>query len=198
MRGRYLALEGIEGSGKSTLTGLVAERLEELGRDVVVVREPGGTPLGESIRHLLLGGEAMTPWAEAALFAAQRAQLANEVIRPRLDSGGDVVSDRSVYSSLAYQGAGRGLGVDEVRQLNWSVLDGIVPDTVVVVDVDPSVGLARQRRPDRIGSEGIAFARVVRKAFLHMAMEDPDRVKIIDGDKHPRELAGLIVQMMLS
>ena len=179
-RPRYLALEGIEGSGKSTIAVAVADRLRSASRDVVLVREPGGTALGEEIRRLVLDGDDMAPWAEAALFAAQRAQLAVGVIRPALDRGAIVVSDRSFYSSIAYQGGGRSLGADAVRELNRTVLDGVEPDLVVVLDVDPAVGVARQRHPDRIGSEDVSFLAAVRAGFRSLATAEPDRVKLVD------------------
>src|SRR5919204_4728971 len=111
----FVTFEGLDGSGKSTQAQLLARRLERLGRDIVATREPGGTPLGEQVRALLLDGPEMAPWAEAALFAAARAELAERVIRPALERGADVVCDRYIDSSLAYQGSARGLGVDAVR-----------------------------------------------------------------------------------
>src|SRR5215470_6129905 len=114
----FVSFEGVDGSGKSTQARLLAEHLDSAGRDFVLTREPGGTPLGEAIRELLLTGAAMAPWAEAALFAAARAALVDDVIAPALDRGAWVVCDRFVDSSLAYQGLARGLGVDEVLELN--------------------------------------------------------------------------------
>ena len=123
----FVSFEGVDGSGKSTQARLLAEHLGDAGRDVVLTREPGGTPLGEAIRELLLAGDAMAPWAEAALFAAARAELVAEVIGPALDRGAWVVCDRFVDSSLAYQGIARGLGVDEVLELNLPLLAGRLP-----------------------------------------------------------------------
>lgn len=176
---RYVALEGVDGSGKSTVAAALRARLEELGEEVVSVREPGGTELGEQIRRLVLHSSDMTPWAEAALFAAQRAQLAMEVVAPALERGAWVVSDRSFYSSLAYQGGARELGIDAVRMLNETVLGGIVPDLVVVLQLEPALALERQHDPDRIGSTGLEFQQKVAATFERLSLEDPARVVLI-------------------
>jgi dTMP kinase len=180
-RGRYLALEGIEGAGKSTIAERLVDRLTAEGTPALAVREPGGTALGEEIRRLLLHAGDMSPWAEALLFAAQRAQLAAEVVAPALDAGTWVVSDRSYYSSLAYQGAARGLGIEAVRAVNEAGLGGVVPDLVVVLDVEPSVGLRRQAVPDRIGGQGEGFQHAVAQAFRALAGSEPDRVVLVDA-----------------
>ena len=136
----YIAFEGVEGAGKSTVVRMLAERLRSEGHEVVEVREPGGTRLGDAIRGLLLDGDSpMAPWAEASLFAAARAQLAAEVVGPAIERGAWVLSDRTVYSSLAYQGGGRRLGLEEVRTLNALALDGTWPDLVVWLDVDADI-----------------------------------------------------------
>ncbi len=154
---QYIALEGIEGTGKSSIHRALGEWLESNGLDVEYVREPGGGPTGEAIRNLLLHDDLeMEPWAEALLFAAQRAQLAAESIRPALARGAWVVGDRSVYSSLAYQGVGRGLG-PSVRVVNEAGLQGTWPDLVVLLTVSAEVGLQRQAVADRIGAEGVEF-----------------------------------------
>jgi len=177
----YIAIEGGDGSGKSTVATAIEKRLNALGHRTVVVREPGSTPLGEEIRKLLLDGEAMAPWAEAFLFAAQRAQLAAEVISPALQGGMWVISDRTYFSSVAYQGAGRGLGMETVRDINETGLEGVEPDRVFVLDIDVDVALGRQGRPDRIGAEDPSFHRAVRGAYQQLADAEPDRVKIIDN-----------------
>ena len=179
----YIALEGGDGSGKSTVSASVVARLEALGREVVRVREPGGTELGEVVRGLLLDSDSMDPWAEAMLFAAQRAQLASEVIRPALARGAWVVSDRSFFSSVAYQGRGRGLGEAQVRQLNEIAVNGIEPDVVFVLDLDPHVALERQHSVDRIGREGVDFQQAVRDSYRDMAAAEPQRVLILDGTR---------------
>ncbi len=181
-QGRYVAFEGIEGAGKSTIADRVADQLEISGHSVVRVREPGGTDVGERIREILLGGShAPVPRAEAALFAAARAQLMQEKVMPALESGSWVLSDRSAYSSLAYQAAGRGLGFDEVRSLNDIALGGLWPDVVVLLRIDPDVGLARQEVDDRIGSESRAFHRRVADAFDTLADQDPKRFIVVDA-----------------
>ena len=175
MTGIYLAFEGIEGTGKSTIVRMLAERLEAAGRRVMVVREPGGTPTGERIREALLHGEDVEPWAEALLFAAQRSQLASEVIRPALAAGTYVLGDRSVYSSLAYQGFARELGVEAVRAVNESGLGGTWPNKVLWLNLDPAEGLQRQSDPDRIGGEGVGFQHRVAEGFALLAAQEPRR-----------------------
>ncbi len=178
----YIAFEGVEGAGKSTVVRMLAERLRSEGHEVVEVREPGGTRLGDAIRGLLLDGDSpMAAWAEAALFAAARAQLAAEVVGPAIERGAWVLSDRTVYSSLAYQGGGRRLGLEEVRTLNALALDGTWPDLVVWLDVDAEVGLTRQENGDRIGSEDLAFHLAVADTFAELAAADPGRVIRIDA-----------------
>ncbi len=179
----YVAFEGIEGAGKSTVAEHVGERLEADGRTVVRVREPGGTAVGERIRSILLGHDlAPESWTEALLFAASRAQLAAEVVAPALANGAWVLSDRSVYSSLAYQGAGRKLGIDEVRSANEPGLMGVWPSLVILLSVDPSEGLRRQDVGDRIGDEGVEFQRRVAEGFADIAASEPDRFVIIDAE----------------
>lgn len=178
----YVAFEGVEGAGKSTVIGAVAHILEDAGDEVVVVREPGGSPLGEGIRELLLHGPQMTAWAEAQLFAAQRAQLADEVIRPAMARGAWVLGDRSVYSSLAYQGHARGLGLDAVRAVNEAGLGGTWPDRVVLLLTDPEEGLRRQRVVDRIGGTGLAFQRSVAEGYALLAAAEPDRFLVVEVD----------------
>jgi dTMP kinase len=188
--GRYLALEGIEGAGKSTVATLIAERLSAGGIDVLRVREPGDTPTGERIRSILLepGGE-VAPWTEAMLFAAARAQLAAAVVGPALRAGRWVVSDRSVYSSLAYQGGGRELGVADVRAVNAAGLGGVWPHFVVLLRVPVAEGLRRQSDPDRIGGAGFELQARVSEAFDTLAAEEPDRVTVVDA---ARPLAAVV------
>ena len=184
MTGHYIALEGIEGTGKSTIAARLTSHLEATGHEVLRVREPGGTVTGERIRRVLLDPDGIvSPWSEALLFAAARAQLAHELVGPALRSGSWVVSDRSVYSSLAYQGAGRGLGIAEVRSVNEPGLGDVWPEMVVLLRLDAATGLARQEDPDRIGAEGVVFQSSVAHAFEDMAVSDPDRFVVVDASR---------------
>jgi dTMP kinase len=185
----FVTFEGIDGSGKSTQAGLLAEALRGDGHDVVTTREPGGTPLGEQIRELLLNGQDMSPWAEAALFAAARAELVEHVIAPALESGKVVICDRYVDSSLAYQGIARGLGVEEVLQLNEHATGGLFPDLTFLVLVDPTTAAARAPTTDRIEREGGDFHRKVDHAYRELATMFPDRITAVDGDQPPDEIA---------
>ncbi len=179
---RYLALEGIEGAGKSTVARSIADRLEAGGHEVITVREPGGTETGERIRRVLLDhGPDLERWTEALLFAASRAELAAQVVAPALDRGAWVISDRSVYSSLAYQGGGRELGIEAVRRLNEPGLQGVWPEMVVLLRIDPDEGLARQEIADRIGAAGVEFQARVAAAFDAVAEREHDRFAVVDA-----------------
>ena len=181
-RGRYIALEGIEGAGKSTVARRVAAHLRAEGASVLTVREPGGTAAGERVREVLLDPDTeLGAWGEALLFSAARAQLAQERVGPALASGTWVITDRSVYSSLAYQGGGRALGIADVRAVNEPGLQGVWPDLVVVLRIEPAAGLARQEVPDRIGAEGLAFQQRVSDAFDTLASLEPDKVVSVDA-----------------
>jgi dTMP kinase len=182
LRGHYIAFEGIEGTGKSTIAARLAAHLDTRGVDVLRVREPGGTATGEQIRHVLLDRDgSVAPWSEALLFSAARAQLAYELVGPALRAGRWVVSDRSVYSSLAYQGGGRGLGIDAVRAVNSPGLGDVWPDMVVLLHLDAETGLARQEDPDRIGGEDVAFQAAVAAAFDYLAKAEPERFVVVDA-----------------
>jgi dTMP kinase len=186
----FVSFEGVDGSGKTTQARLLERHLAGLGREVVATREPGGTELGEELRRLVLDGPDMTPWAEAALFAASRAEHAVEVIRPALARGADVVCDRFVDSSLAYQGIARGLGLDLVLQLNLTVLEGLVPDRTFVVAVDAAAAAARRKgEPDRIEQEGDGFQAEVGRAYAQLAERFPERVELVDGAQPPAKIA---------
>ena len=179
---RYVAFEGIEGAGKSTVSRHVATRLADAGHEVVRVREPGGTEVGEAVRSILLdGAHDPAPRSEAALFAAARAQLIDEVVKPALVAGAWVLSDRSAYSSLAYQAGGRGIDLDEVRRLNDIAIDGVWPGTVVLLRLDADTGLRRQAVGDRIGDEGRDFHVAVAQTFDRLAAEESDRFIVVDG-----------------
>jgi dTMP kinase len=185
----FVTFEGADGSGKSTQAELLRAALESEGRDVVLTREPGGTELGEHIRTFVLRGPDMAPWAEAALFAASRAEHVAEVIRPALARGSDVVCDRYFDSSLAYQGIARGLGVDAVLQLNLAVTGGLLPDVTFVLLLDPGVATGRHVDPDRLEREGTELQAKVDAAYRELAQRFPERIVTIDATGSPEEIA---------
>jgi dTMP kinase len=185
----FVSFEGIDGSGKSTQADLLATTLRSEGRTVVSVREPGGTELGERIRELLLEGAAMSAWSEAALFAAARAELVEQVIAPALHDGAFVVCDRYVDSSLAYQGLARGLGVERVLELNLSATGGLLPERTFLVLLDPEEAARRTGRSDRIEREGIELQRSVDRAYRELAERFPDRITTLDGARPVDEIA---------
>ena len=196
MSGFYLAIEGGEGAGKTTVGTLLARALTERGEQVVSVREPGSTDLGQEIRRLLLHWQDMTPWAEAMLYAAQRAQVVAEMVAPALARGSFVISDRSLYSSLAYQGAARGLGTGPVRLVNELAVGGLLPDLVVVLMIDARTGLSRQGDPDRIGGESHDFHQNVLDGYRDLALAEPERVRLIEVADQPGEVAEQILKMI--
>ncbi len=193
-RGLLVVFEGGEGSGKSTQTTRLASRRA----GAIATRQPGGTAIGASIRSLCLDpprdGEAvLSARAEALLMAADRAQHVAELIEPSLAAGMDVICDRYVGSSLAYQGVGRDLGVESVRELSSFAVNGVWPDVVFLLDVATEVGLARVGSdPDRLEQEGDAFHRRVRQAYLDLAAQDPTRWVVIDATAPPDAVAGLV------
>ncbi len=188
-RGLFITFEGVEGCGKSTQTELVAEWCRERGRDCVVTREPGGTPLGEHVRDVVLdAGLAVEPLAELFLYLAARAQHVRTVIRPAIDSGRWIVCDRFADSSVAYQGYGRGLGAGFVSELNLIATGGLMPDITFVLDTDVQAGLDRARSVsghaagsagDRIESASVEFHREVQRGFREITANEPDRVKMV-------------------
>ncbi|WP_433393939.1 dTMP kinase [Micromonospora sp. KLBMP9576] len=199
--GLFVVFEGGEGAGKSTQLAALAERLRGQGRDVVVTREPGATVVGERIRSLLLGApgsEVPSPRAEALLYAADRAHHVATVVRPALVRGAAVISDRYVDSSLAYQGAGRTLPVDEVSWLSSWATGGLKPDLVVLLDVDPGTGLsrvaARAGAADHLEAESVSFHERVRYAFLDLAAADPKRYLVLDASRPVEEIAGQVAR----
>ncbi len=197
MMSRYVAFEGVDGAGKSTIARLVTDRLMEIGHHVVHVREPGGTRTGEAVREILLGTESQPGlWAEALLFAAARSQLAAEIIGPALEADKTVVSDRCVYSSLAYQGAGRGLGIDDVRKVNEAGLLGVWPDTVVLLRVAPQRGLAREDAADRISIEGLELQESVAAAYDQLAAAEPERFVVVEADLGVDEVVRLSLKAL--
>ncbi len=194
---RYIAFEGIEGAGKSTVARRVADHLHATGHQVVLVREPGGTEVGESIREILLGdGEAPSSLAEAALFAASRAQLVHTIVRPALLAGKWVISDRTAYSSLAYQAIGRGLDLDAIRTLNDIAIGGLWPGTVVLLKVETDRGLARQAVDDRIGGEDATFHIAVAAGFDSLAAAEPERFIVVDASKAIEDVAAAVIERL--
>lgn len=186
----FVTFEGIDGSGKSSQASRLVERLRAAGHDVVASREPGGTELGERVRELVLGDGAVAPWAEAALFAAARAQLVAEVIAPALERKAWVVVDRFLDSSLAYQGGARGLGVDAVLELNRAVIGDLDPARTFLLRVPVDVALARIEadRRDRIEAEGADFLARVDRSFEALSARF-ERIEAIDGTGSPDDIA---------
>jgi dTMP kinase len=187
----FIAFEGGEGAGKSTQEALLADHLRQLGHTVVRTREPGGTPAAEAIRDILLAPKftGLDPHAEALLFAAARGEHAAAVIRPALVRGDIVICDRYIDSSIAYQGVGRGLGVEPVRELSLWATNALVPDLTILLDVDPVVGLSRLSNPDRMEAEPIAFHQSVRDGFLALAHAEPDRYLVLDAARPAADIA---------
>ena len=205
-RGKLITFEGCEGSGKTTQISRLCERLMRLSHEVVVTREPGGTAIGESIRHLLkhnVDGNGMTPEAELLLFAASRAQLAREVIKPALDDGHLVLCDRYLDSTTVYQGIARNLSDDPVRIINDFAVGEFVPDITVVIDIPASVSLARIRQrpsdlPDRMEQENIEFYEAVREGYLVLAQNLPERFIVVNGEHPPEAVAQAIWEALQS
>ena len=168
---------------------LLRAALAAEGRDVVLTREPGGTELGEAVRTLVLNGPLMGAWAEAALFAASRAEHVEEVIRPALERSADVVCDRYVDSSLAYQGIARGLGVDAVLRLNLAVTGELLPDVTFLLLLDPGVATGRHVDPDRLEREGTELQAKVDAAYRELAERFPERIVTIDASGEPEAIA---------
>jgi len=183
-----ITVEGIDGAGKTTLIAALARELEARGAPVLVLREPGGVEVSERIRALLADpAMEIDPRAEALLYAAARAQLVAEQLRPLLEAGDTVLLDRFVDSSLAYQGAGRGLGVDEIRALNEFGTGGLRPDRTLLLRIDPQRGLARisGRPADRLEREDGAFFAAIAEAYDALAAAEPDRIAVIDASQPP-------------
>jgi dTMP kinase len=186
----FITFEGLDWSGKSTQAGLLAGWLTELGREVLLTREPGGTPVAEAVRDVVLHGHDMTPWAEAALYAAARADHVEHAIRPALERGENVVCDRYIDSSVAYQGAARGLGEDRVLELNLMVTRGLQPDRTFLVLLDlEDVRRRGAGQPDRIEREGEEFWRSADESFRALAAKYPERIVTLDGSRSPEEIA---------
>ena len=189
----FVTLEGLDGSGKTTQARLLGARFEAAGAEVVVTREPGGTSLGEEIRALVLHGGDVAPWAEAALYAASRAQHVEQVIRPALARGATVICDRYVDSSVAYQGIARGLGLERVLDLNLAAVEGLLPDRTILLEIGPGDAAARVGGDrDRIEREDDGFHARVADAYRQLAARFAERYVVLDGTLPAGELAELI------
>ena len=197
--GLFIALEGGDGAGKSTQARLLVDSLTGAGFDVVLTREPGGTPAAEVIRSIVLSPDyaGLDPRAEALLFAAARSEHVHRLIRPALDRGAIVISDRFVDSSIAYQGVARGLGVDVIAEINLWATQDTVPDLTVLLDVDASTGLGRATDPNRLEAEPTAFHDAVVEAFRTRAAGDPDRYLVIPASNVPESISAQIHDRVL-
>lgn len=196
MKGIFISFEGPDGSGKTTQIQLLAEYCKEKGLKTIATREPGGTPISEKIREIILDNrnKEMAPAAEALLYAASRAQLVDQVIKPALEEGTIVLSDRFMDSSIAYQGYGRGLG-DGVRTINEFAIQSLQPDLTFFMNVDPAVGKKRvlaEGAPDRMESEAMTFHRAVYNGYVELSKIYKDRYVVIDGTKSIEEIAAII------
>lgn len=192
--GLFIAFEGGDGAGKSTQVRLLASALESSGRDVVVTRQPGGTPLGSQIRDLVLHGDHVSARAEALLFAADKAHHVDQLIRPSMDRGAVVITDRYTDSSVAYQGAGRELGAVEVHDLQMWAVDSLVPDLTVIVDVSAEEGRRRRGEVhDRLEAEVDTFHDAIRHHFIAMAQGSPERYLVVDGTSSPEAIHAAVM-----
>jgi dTMP kinase len=200
----FVTFEGPDGAGKSTQTSLVAELLQNAGYQVVMTREPGGTPLGERIRSVLLepGECAIVPRAEALLMSAARAQHVSDVIKPALDKGAIVLCDRFTDSTLAYQGAGRGLPIPELEQLQQFAVGSLSPDLTILLDISAKSGIRRRFDSgvplNRLDQDDLAFHDRVREWYVQAAGDDPGRWVVFDATRDPDELAQLIAETIVS
>ncbi len=208
MRGAFITFEGIEGSGKSTQIALLHDYLLEQGRAVTLTREPGGTPIGDQIRKVLLdpANKVLDPTAELLLYAASRAQHLREVILPALAEGRIVLCDRFSDATMAYQGYGRGLSVPTIRELDRIVTAGLRPNLTVLLDIDARTGVGRARGRNaerglhgeaRFENEDIAFHTRVRDGYHLLAREEPDRIRLVNAARPPDEIQKEIRQIVL-
>ncbi len=188
--GVFLALEGGEGSGKSTQAALLVEWLESLGHQVLLTREPGGTEVGKILRHIVLDNDTgeLSPRTEALLYAADKAEHVDRVVLPALAEGSIVLTDRYVDSTLAYQGAGRSLDISEVEHIARWATSSLRPHLTIVLDLDPAIGHTRFEGADRIESEPLDFHQRVRAHFLELAAADPDHYLVVGGAGTPAEI----------
>jgi dTMP kinase len=187
----FIVFEGGDGAGKSTQSRALARRLRRRNCPVLLTHEPGGTPLGESLRRTLKGRQTLSPLSELFLFAAARAQLVEEVVRPALQRGGNVICDRFTASTVAYQGHGRGLALDLIHRLNLAATGGLSPDLTILLDLPVEVGLTRivKAYPDAFHRAPQEFHERVRRGYLSQAAHDPARWLVLDATRPPRELS---------
>ena len=204
-KGMFITLEGPEGSGKTTAVNFAVNELEKLGYDVVRTREPGGTPISEQIRNVILdkANTSMDGRTEALLYAASRRQHLVEKVWPALKEGKLVVCDRYLDSSLAYQGGARGLGVDNILNVNLFAMENTFPDLTLLFDIEPEIGLARisknsEREVNRLDLEKLEFHKKVRNTFLELAKRYPERFIIIDASKSMEEVGKATLDAILS
>lgn len=201
MRGKFIALEGVDGAGKSTHIPWIAEHLRQGGREVVVTREPGGTPLAEKLRALVLA-EPMDALAETLLMLAARADHVQRVIQPALGRGAWVVCDRFADATVAYQGGGKGVSMDLITRLSEAVHPGLMPDQTLIFDCPYDVSRSRlsaSGRPmDRFEAEERDFFERVREAYRNLARSEPGRVRIIDGSRTPDEVKVEVIKYIIS
>ena len=188
MISNYIAFEGIDGSGKTSIIEKLSDILNSQNKEHTFVREPGGTSVGEGIRKLLLSHDyQVNPLAEALLMSASRAQLIQEIVKPSLNSGKIVITDRSAYSSVAYQGVGRELGYKEIYELNDLAIESFWPKKVVLLDIDPKISLSRQKIADRIGSGEIEFFQKIRNGYLKLAKEFENDFLVLNAEHNVKE-----------
>ena len=188
MISNYIAFEGIDGSGKTSIIEKLSDILNSQIKEHTIVREPGGTSVGEGIRKLLLSHDyQVNPLAEALLMSASRAQLIQEIVKPSLNSGKIVITDRSAYSSVAYQGVGRELGYKEIYELNDLAIESFWPQKVVLLDIDPKISLSRQKIADRIGSGEIEFFQKIRNGYLKLAKEFENDFLVLNAEHNVEE-----------
>ncbi|HYP25260.1 MAG TPA: dTMP kinase [Blastocatellia bacterium] len=206
MRGSFITLEGLDGCGKSTQLTLLARALERRGYDCVITREPGGTPLGEKVRELLLSDESVGIAATTELFlmSAARAQHVEQVIKPNRDAGRVVISDRHLDSTVAFQGYGRGLDLRMIDAVNGFATGGLLPDLTIVLDLKPEVARLRLgARPvggwlGAVDEERAEFHRRVREGYLKLVEASPERVKVVDAGRAPHKTHEQVLSLVLS
>lgn len=201
MRGKFITIEGTDGSGKSTQIELLMDYLRKKGADVIFTREPGGTQISEKIREIILdvNNSEMTGITEALLYAAARSQHVEEKIIPALEAGKIIVCDRFVDSSIAYQGAARGLGAEKIMGINEAALHGIIPDMTLFFDLSPEKGILRkknERALDRLEKEKMDFHEKVYEGYKNLCKKYPERIKPIDADRSIDEVHSEVIEVI--